>query len=130
MSPARCTAITSLSDKPDRRAATPARIALPVPLLIRLTNRQTDRIIQTIRPANCAPSVECVVRNVPNRFCATTGKAAIRLARSTPLPYEPIRHNRNEMVWAVLMPSTSNPIPLKLMSSPNHLACSAASAWQ
>ena len=80
--------------------------------------------------ANCDPSVECVVKNAVTCFIPATGKAASRRARAPPLPCELTRRTMNEIIRAVLMSSISNPSPLRLMSSPNHRACSAASAWQ
>ena len=80
--------------------------------------------------ANCDPSVECVVMNPATCFIPITGNAASRLARATPLPCELIRRKMNEIIRAVLISSVSNPSPFRLMSSPNHCACSAASAWQ
>jgi hypothetical protein len=68
--------------------------------------------------------------NAPTCFIPATGKAASRLARAAPLPCELTRRKRNEIVRAVLISSVSNPSPLRLISSPNHCACSAASAWQ
>jgi hypothetical protein len=47
-----------------------------------------------------------------------------------PLPCEPTRRHIRVTIRAVLMSSSSYPSPFMLMSSPNHCACSAASAWQ
>jgi hypothetical protein len=61
---------------------------------------------------------------------AATGKAASRRARAMPLPCEPTRRHIRVTIRAVLMSSSSYPSPFMPMSSPNHCACSAASAWQ
>jgi hypothetical protein len=63
-------------------------------------------------------------------FWPEIAKAASPLARAGPLPCEATRLRMNEIICAVLISSIWKPSPLKLMSSPNHLACSAASAWQ
>jgi hypothetical protein len=56
-------------------------------------------------------------------FCPTTGNAASRFARATPLPCEPTRRKMKEIIRAVLISNVSNPSPFRLMSSPNHCAC-------
>ncbi len=63
-------------------------------------------------------------------FGPATGNAASRRARAMPLPCEPTRRKMKKTIRAVLISSISNPSPLRLISSPNHFACSAASAWQ
>ncbi len=74
--------------------------------------------------------MQCVVAKDITCFIPATGNAASRLARATPPPCEPTRRSMNATIRAVLMSSRSNVSLFMLMSSPNHRACSAASAWQ
>jgi hypothetical protein len=80
--------------------------------------------------ANREPSAQCVVAKESTCFIPATGNAATRRARATRLPYEPTRRTMNATIRAVLMSSRSNMSLFMLMSSPNHGACSAVSAWQ
>ena len=74
--------------------------------------------------------MQCVAAKETTCLYPATGNAASLLARAVLLPCEPTRRNRNETIRAVLISSISKVSPLRLMSSPNHFACSDASAWQ
>ena len=62
--------------------------------------------------------------------CPRIGKVTSRLARADALPCEASRRTKKARICAVFQPSVSTPSDLNPMSSSNHVACSAASAWQ
>lgn len=71
-----------------------------------------------------------VVWNSTTRLGPVTGDVATHFARCMPTWFEPTRRSRKVIICGVLMSNISKLSDLKPRSSPNQLACSAASAWQ
>ena len=62
--------------------------------------------------------------------CPRTGNVISRPARADALPWDASRRTKKARICAVFQPNVSTPSDLNPMSSSNHVACSAASAWQ
>ncbi len=77
--------------KADLVTAQMERLPLAVPLLVACPIASETRASKPTRSANCAPSVECVVRNVSICLKPAPGKLASRLARSTCRRSKPLR---------------------------------------
>ncbi len=117
--------------QPDLLTAQMVRDALAVPLLVGLADGGADTRVE-------ADPLGETARRARRASSRTRAPVAVRAAGTSravsPAPWRCRAtarcRTKKAMICAVFMPSVSTPSALKPMSSANHVACSAASAWQ